>query len=159
MTARNTVDPEIQELARRLLAYETTAGESSEETLSALFRVSGKFRRFLTTLIGVVGFRILLDRALSLAKRYVPHLNTLQVRSDGSLEDAGGPFGQDKVGQDKVGQDKAAGADVAFIAEFLALLVAFVGKDLALTLVLGAWPDLPVSEVDFWRKNDHGSIQ
>jgi hypothetical protein len=149
MTAPNTVDPQIRELARRLIAHETAAGDSSGETASPLVRVFDTFRRLLTTLIGPVGFRALLERALTLAKIEAPQLKSFQVTPDGSLKSSAQPLGQ--------GQTTAA--DVVLITHFIGLFATFIGKDLMLNLVQGAWPDLPVSGVELGRKNDHESAQ
>ena len=94
MTTSDSVDPQVHELARRLLVYETTVNHSSEESLSALDRIIANFRNLLTTLIGAVGYRALLVRAVTLAKKVAPPLNALQVKPDGSLEGVGELFGQ-----------------------------------------------------------------
>ena len=142
MTTRNSVDPQLHELAGWLLVYESTVRDSSQESLSALESVFEKFRHLLITLIGAVGYRALIGRVVKLAKTETPQLNTLQVKPDGSLEGIGERFGQDQT----------EGADVLLIAQLIALLATFVGTDLMLILVLDKWPDLPVSHSTLWKK-------
>ena len=97
--------PESRHLAQRLLTYEAVAGEKSEPTESAAFRVCAKLRRPLITLAGVAGFRSLLSRALTLARAEAPSLSALQVAADGSLK------GLDELASQTVkGQAKDGGA-------------------------------------------------
>ena len=77
--------PESRHLAERLLTYEAVAGENSEPTQSAAFRVCAKLRAPLITLAGVAGFRSLLSRALTLARAEAPSLSAVQVAADLSL--------------------------------------------------------------------------
>src|ERR1700683_4287535 len=73
-------------LAQRLLTYEAVAGENSEPTESAAFRVCAKLRRPLITLAGVAGFCSILSLARALARGEAPSLSAVQVAADGSLK-------------------------------------------------------------------------
>src|SRR5664279_2374984 len=85
--SRNSPSPRIRALAQQLVAYE--AGNPSEPNMPAVFCVSEKLRRPLSTLAGDSGFRALLARSLSLAKAQAPRLSAVQVKPDGSLEGLG----------------------------------------------------------------------
>jgi hypothetical protein len=128
------LNPRIRELAQGLLAYEVAADNPSEANSSAGLRVFEKLRRLLSTLVGSSGFRALLARSLTLAKVQDPRLSVLQIKPDGSLE-----------GLSDVGKQGHA-AEVMLIAQLLGLLVTFIGESLMLSLLLDAWPDLPMFE-------------
>jgi hypothetical protein len=141
--SRNSPSPKIRELAQRLLAYEAATADPSDATMAAVFGVSEKLRRPLSTLAGSSGFRSLMARSLALAKAQMPGLIAVQVKPDGSLEGL----------SDLASQDQDAEAGVILIAQLLALLVTFIGEGLMLSLVLDAWPDF--SAVETLEKNDH----
>jgi hypothetical protein len=102
----------------------------------AVSRVCDKLRRPLTTLAGAAGFRSLLARALTLAKKESPLLDTWEVRSDGSLQGLNG---------------EAVQSDAVLIAHLIGLMITFIGESLTLRLVHDVWLDLPDSEVKFER--------
>ena len=114
-----------RELAQNLIAYEATAEQHSTP---AVFLVCEKLRRPLSTLTGTAGFRSLLARALTLAKREAGALDEVKVREDGSLD---GPVR---------GAEGPAGASL--VAQLLGLLIAFIGDALTMRLVYEIWPDL-----------------
>ena len=126
--------PESRYLAQRLLTYEAVAGENSEPTESAAFRVCSKLRRPLIALAGVAGFRSLLSRALTLARAEAPSLSAVQVAADGSLE------GLDDL-EPQIGTDRAGNAGAILIAQLIGLLLTFIGKGLTLRLVQDVWPE------------------
>jgi len=132
--SRTTSSPEIRELAQRLVAYEATGEGPGGTDLPAEFRVVEKLRQPLSRLTGVAGFRILLVRALTLAKAQAPGLIATQVKPDGSLDGFG----------DSGNRTHAPEAGAMLIAELLGLLVAFVGEAFTLSLVLDVWPGFPV---------------
>ena len=134
--------PEIQDLARRLLALEAAAHDhSSEDRMGIAMQVIEELRTHLIRFTGVDGFRSLLSRALTLAKAEVPSLNMMQVRADGSLE-----------GFDVIEQTQEAGAagqaGIVLVAHLLDLLVTFIGAPLTLVLVRDKWPDASMAGAD-----------
>jgi hypothetical protein len=145
MRSRTTPSPEILEFAQRLVAYEAAGGSPPGTDLPAEFRVAEKLRRPLSRLAGATGFRMLLVRALTLAKAQVPGLGAMQVNPDGSLEGFSDPGNR--------ARDPEAG--VMLIAELLGLLAAFVGEAFTFRLVLDVWPGFPVFDREPWRKSDH----
>ena len=126
--------PESRYLAQRLLTYEAVAGENSEPTESAAFRVCAKLRQPLTTLAGLAGFRSLLSRALTLAKADAPGLSAVQVAADGSLQ------GLDEL-EPQIDGEKARDAGTILVAQLIGLLLTFIGEGLTLRLVQDVWPE------------------
>ena len=124
----STASPEIQDLARRLLAFEAAHDNSSDARADVAVQVIEELRTHLIRLTGVEGFRSLLSRALTLAKAVVPSLNMVQVSADGSLE-----------GFEGIEQSQEAGttgqAGIILVAHLLELLVTFIGEPLTLRLV------------------------
>ena len=137
----NTASPEIQDLARRLLAFEAAHQNSSDARVDVAVRVIEELRMHLSKLMGVDGFRSLLSRALTLAKAGGPSLNMVHVRADGSLE-----------GFDGIEQSQEAGAagqaGIILVAHLLELLVTFIGAPLTLRLVRDKWPDSSMDGAD-----------
>ena len=136
----------MRDFAERLIAYEAKGKTSpkGKNPLAAL--VDERLRPHLSALMGSVGFRALLSRALVLANAEIPWLRAARVKVDGSLE------GLDEL-QARVGPDEFLEGCVVLLAQFLGLLVTFVGEDLTLRLVREGWPKLPAHEFDF-RKGD-----
>ena len=126
--------PESRYLAQRLLTYEAVAGENSEPTESAAFRVCAKLRRPLIALAGVAGFRSLLSRALTLARAEAPSLSAVQVAPDGAL------LGLDEL-EPQIGTDRAGNVGAILIAQLIGLLLTFIGEGLTLRMVQDVWPE------------------
>jgi hypothetical protein len=127
----NGITPKTRNLAQRLLSLESTAENSNDANTFAAVIVSEKLRRPLSTLAGAAGFRSLLMRALTLAKREAPTLDGVQVKEDGSLEGL---------------NDNEKEADAVLIAHLVGLLESFIGESLTLRLLNNIWPNL--SSVD-----------
>jgi hypothetical protein len=134
---RNIPSPKARAIAQQLLAYEAGAGNPSEAKTPAACRVSEKLRRPIGTLAGASGFRVLLSRALTLAKAQVPGLGVVQVKPDGSLE-----------GLSELYDDQTPEAGALVIAQLLGLLGVFIGENLMLRLVVDVWPDLPAFDTE-----------
>jgi hypothetical protein len=159
MMSRPTPLPEILEFVHRLVTYDAAidSSDSSEHASHgtgwpAEFRVADKLRYPLSRLAGATGFRLLLTRALTLAKARMAGVNQLQlnqilVKADGSLG------GFDNNGGFNNNGDSAPSSEAAAVlmAELLALLVAFVGEAFTLSLVRDVWPGFPVLETELWR--------
>lgn len=137
----STTSSETQDLARRLLAFETAHDNSSATGVDATARVIEELRLRLVKLAGVDGFRALLSRALTLAKAEVPSLTMVQVSEDGSLE------GFEKIGHSQ--DAEATGqAGMILVAHLLELLVTFIGEPLTLRLVHDKSPDASMDGAD-----------
>jgi hypothetical protein len=146
--SRNILDRKVLRLAQRLLAFEVARNDVAEASMPALALVAEAMRGHIVTVIGIAGFRSLLGRALTIAEGQVPGLSTVHIEPDGSLALEG--F------NDQAREDQAAEGSTVLIAEFLGLLVTFIGESLMVTLVRNAWPDLPVLNDDTLEKSDDG---
>jgi hypothetical protein len=124
---RNGINPKIRDLAQRLLSLESRAENLSGSNTSTVFIINEKLRHPLSRLAGTAGFRSLLMRALTLAKREAPGLEGVQVKEDGSLEGLNG-------------EDTEAGA--VLIAYLVGLLETFIGESLTLRMLNDIWPSL-----------------
>jgi hypothetical protein len=134
---RSADTPTTRELAQRLLAYETVETGTANPDTQAVYRVCDKLRRPLTTLAGAAGFRSLLARALTLAKKESPLLDAWEVQSDGSLQGLNG-------------EEAQSGA--VLIAQLIGLMITFIGESLTLRLLHDVWLDLPRYENKLGRK-------
>lgn len=130
--------PSTRNLARRLLAVEAASKGAAGAPAHEAVRVCEKLRISLTRFAGPDGFTSLLRRALALARADVPALQTVNLRSDGSLE------GLEALVADvtKGGSDAA----VAIVAHLLGLLITFIGAPLTMRLVGEALPDALLDE-------------
>ena len=136
----------MRDCAERLIAYETRENKSSETKTPAAFHVGEKLRPHLTTLLGNVGFRALLSRALALANTDVPWLRAVHVKADGSLE------GLDEL-EAQVDPDEIFEGCLVLLAQLLGLLVAFIGENLMLRLVREVWPKLSLNDLDVCKED------
>ncbi len=132
----NASTPHIRDLARRLIAFEAVRNPS-DGPVGAVLRACETLREPLAKFVGVVGFRSLLSRALTMATFLSPPLSSLRMRPDGSLE-----------GLDVLDQDQVADAGTVVLAQLLGLLVIFIGEPLMLRLVHDVWPDANEAEMD-----------
>ena len=129
-----------RDLARRLLAEEAAADETSLTTGSTISRVYEKLRRNLCALAGVAGFRSLASRALTLAKAEAPSLSAMQVTADGSLQVPSEASEGDKLAAGEGG--------VILLAQLIGLLHAFIGEALTLRLLQDVWPNAVFDDCD-----------
>lgn len=134
----------MRDFAERLIAYETAGNKSFKTKIPLAFLFDERLRPHLATLMGRVGFRALLSRALILANADVPWLSAVQVKTDGSLEGLGDL-------EARVGQQEFLNGCVILLAQFLGLLMTFIGEDLTLRLVRDLWPKLPLNDFDFGK--------
>jgi hypothetical protein len=134
----------MRDFAERLIAYETRGNKSSETKTPVAFLIDEKLRPHLATLMGKVGFRALLSRALVLTNAEVPWLRALHVNADSSLE------GLDELDA-QVDPKEIFEGRVVLLAQLLGLLVAFIGENLTLGLVREVWPKLSLNDFDFGK--------
>ncbi len=118
------ISPTSQELTQRVIAYE---GSEAHTDTSAGFRACDKLRRPLSTLLGTLGYRALVLRALTLARRESSQLESVRVKEDGSL---------DKI------EPTSAVAGTVLTEQLIGLLLSFVGEAITLRLLHDVWPDL-----------------
>jgi hypothetical protein len=138
----------MRDFAERLIAYETRGNNASETKNPAAFLVGEKLRPQLATLMGSLGFRALLSRALALATAEVPWLRAVRVKADCSFE------GLDEFGA-QVDPDEVFEGRVVLLAQLLGLLITFIGEDLTLRLVREVWPKLSLNDLNFGKGDNH----
>jgi hypothetical protein len=129
---RNTA-PEIQDLARQLIAFEARSGGGHNSGLAPAIIVCDKLRVPLSKLSGLAAYTALLSRALTLAGTDVPALGALRVGDDGQLD------GVEQFEQTAGPASTEAG--FVLVAILLGLLALFIGEPLTLHLVRDIWPD------------------
>ncbi len=139
--------PEIQDLARRLLAHETALKRHVSGKKTSAFRVDEKLRVPLCKLVGTMGYRSLMERALVIAKPQAPALDSFHVTADGLVESAAA------TPEPAV----AIEAETILLTQFFSLLTAFVGSGLVLTVVVNVWPDFAVSTTEFAKERTYDS--
>ena len=132
----------MRDLAVRLIAHEAKGKQPPKIPLA--FLVDERLRPHLAELMGMVGFRALLSRALVLASAEASWLHAVQVKTDGSLEGLGEL-------EDRVSRDEFLDSCVVLLAQFLGLLVTFIGEDLTLRLVRDMSPKLPLNDFYFGK--------
>jgi hypothetical protein len=138
---RSADAPTTRELAQRLLVQEGAETIPSMENIHAVSRVCDKLRQPFATLAGVAGFRSLLARALTLAKRESPDLGGWEIKLDGSLEGLSGETAQ---------------LGAVLIAHLIGLMITFIGESLTLRLLHDVWPDMLGSEKKLKGTNQNG---
>jgi hypothetical protein len=138
---------ENRQVAELLLACERLQGEALVG--SPLVLVTEKLRRPIAAMAGNAGYRSLLTRALTLAKKESPALSTLRIERDGSLANFTRPGSE----------DSRADEDVMLTAHLLGLLVTFIGESLTLSLVRNACRSYTFLITDPWRKTEDDSAR
>jgi len=121
----------IRELASRLIAAEASAGTGRNVLVATL--VCSKLQLSLTRFAGADAFSALMRRSLALSRAEIPALKDVKVGSEGCVE------GLDLVPDGGVESGKA------ITANFLWLLVTFIGEPVAMRIVEDVWPDLRLS--------------
>jgi len=133
-----TFSRETKDLARSLLAYEAASGKTSEAIVSVAVRVCEKLRGPVCVLAGVVGYRSLLARALTLARAEAPGLGALQVAADGCLQGF-----EELAPQTKMDHPSEGG--VLLIGHLLGLFFSLLGAAVTLQLVQNVFPNITVT--------------
>ena len=127
--------PQMRKLAKRLITREAREIKSFGTVSPAIFAVPEKLRPLLAALVGNTGFRVLLSRALVLAKPQVPWLRAVHVKADGSLA---GPANFEA----QVDPETIVAGRIAVLAQLLELLREFIGENLTMQLIREVWPTL-----------------
>ena len=131
---QSSESPTARELSDLLLDYEKVQANPATLTVS---RVCDKLRLPLTTLVGAVGYRSLLNRALTLAKQESQVFAASEITSDGSLAEL---------------SEEAVQSSVVLVAHLIGLLITFIGHSLTMRLVQDVWVDLPLLTGNSERK-------
>jgi hypothetical protein len=134
----NHVPPSLADFARRLFEHEAGGRQGAQNFVDAMERACQALYTRLTPLLGGSGVNALLGRAVTLAAREFPFLMSASTMPDCRM---------DGLRQAVEGHEPAEVADalVAILANFLWLLVMFIGESLSLRKVKEAWPDVPLT--------------
>lgn len=133
--------PVVLALARQLLLHEAAGSREPAALADATDRVCVRLRARLAGLIGQAGFAALLARALRLATAERPALAGITIDEGADA----GLTGTRAFALAGTPAEAEAGL-VAVLAHVIGLLVTFIGDDLGLHLVRGAWPELTHGE-------------
>ena len=140
----NRATPKLRDFAERLISIGVTESKSSASKPRAVFTVLDRLRPCLVQVVGDLGFKAVLSRALALANTDVAWLREVHVKPDGSLD------GLDEL-QAKVDSKEIAEGTVALLAEFFGLLVELIGERLVLQLVHTAMPSVSMDDLYFGK--------
>ena len=124
----NQATPKLRIYAERLIAFETSRTAPSKSKTTAAFVVIETLGPHFGAVMGAVGFRALLSRALVLANAEVAWLRELHVSEDGSFA------GLSELEAQANPEEIVAGG-IVLLARLLGLLVTFIGEDLTLRLL------------------------
>lgn len=133
--------PHIRDLARRVVTFEMGRNGAPAHATPVAFAICEKLRPQWANLMGSIGFRTMLSRALTIAIPEAGWLETVVVKADGSLEWA------DKSEAPMDAEETSSGSAV-LVAELFGLLEGFIGETLALRLMQDVWPKLPRYDSD-----------
>jgi hypothetical protein len=131
----------LPSLVQQVLTHEAEQARNEQDQQKAqgqqglpedVSRACDKLRVHLSTRIGPDGFRILLLRALTLAKSQFPHLSAVRVAPSGTLEGLEGASEQAEIAE--------GAAAAAILILLLELLVTFIGGDLTGRMLSTLWP-------------------
>ncbi|HWP49867.1 MAG TPA: hypothetical protein VNM22_22115 [Candidatus Limnocylindrales bacterium] len=131
-----------KEMAQRLLTYEAGGLQGSEDLAKAADHACQKLYHQMVRLVGLAGFQALLMRSLNLAKTEFPFLRRVESEPQA---------GECLKGILEAVQDRdpvlVGEGLVAVLANFIGLLITFIGKDLALRLIRKTWPEVTLDDV------------
>lgn len=140
--------PGLIDLGRRLLEHEAGGGKRPRDLAEAAERVFRKMHDGLIELIGLDGYRVLVARAIHLAKADWPLLRA--VRAGQPELGLAERYRLDGLCESLEDQDErvAASALSALIGSFIWLLATLIGQGMALRLLRRIWPAGLFAEAD-----------
>jgi hypothetical protein len=121
----------MREIAERIIAEQPTSEGLPNSGVSPALDAYLILRPQFVSLMGTAGFHALVSRALALAKREVPCMRQVRLRTDGSLE---WPEQGEGSRARAEARDVAEGGAV-LLSHVLGLLATFIGEGLTLRLV------------------------
>ncbi len=136
--------PIMRELAGHLIALEAKENKAAGKEVSTAFAVCDKLRPQLANLMGNVGFRTVLSRAMALARVEVPWLRAAHVKADGSIE------GLTEL-ESHISPAEIAEGELVLLAHLLGLLTVFIGEKLTLGILRERWPKLALNDADLGK--------
>jgi hypothetical protein len=134
------VPAHFADFARRLLLHEAASGRSARELADAMERACLALHRQIAPLVSSAGFHALIGRAVKLAAR-----DFLLLAAVGSTTPRKGCFDGLQQAAEQHESKEVESALVAVLANFMWLLVIFIGENLGLRKVREVWPDVPLT--------------
>ena len=149
----NRASPKLRDFAERLILIDVRDSKSPAPKARAVFAALDRLRPSLLQIVGDLGFRAALARALASAATDVAWLRAVRVKPDGSLNGVDGIDGVNGLDEleAKVDPKKIAEGRVALLAEFFGLLVELIGERLVLQLVHTAMPNVSKDDLYFGK--------
>ena len=147
----NRATPKLRDFAERLILIDVKDSKSSAPKARAVLTFPDRLRPCLVQIVGDLGFKGVLSRALASAAADVAWLRTVRIKPDGSLygmDSVDGVNGLDEL-EAKVDPKEIAEGGVALLAEFFGLLVELIGERLVLQLVHTAMPNVSMDHLYF----------
>jgi len=132
------VPPPLTDFARRLFVHEAGEQQRTEDFVDAIERVCQALHTRLAPLVSTAGFNALVGRAVKLAAREYPFLMAI-----GAITMPNCSFAGLRQAAEQHDPAEVADALVAILANFIWLLVLFIGENLGLRKVHEVWPDVP----------------
>ena len=127
--------PKFRHFASRLIAFEAEGKTSTDAKIPVACFATEKLRPHLAALMGRVGYRSLLARALVFSVMEHPWLGIVSLKKDGSLQ------GFDVLAAEVDGEKLIDGC-ITILANLLGLLETIIGELLMLRLVHDVWPEV-----------------
>lgn len=134
-------NPTVLRVARHLLQHEVGGSQDAASFADATVRAYDKLRVHLTKLMGTDGFTLLLVRSLTFARADFPWVESITVERDGSLTGVSSAVGE-------ISEREAETGFTGLLVHFIGLLIAFIGEDMTLRLIQGAWPEVDLGGRD-----------
>jgi hypothetical protein len=130
----------LADFARRLLLHEAGKDRNPLRLADAMERACLALQRQLAPLLSSAGFDALIGRAVKLAAREFPLLASV-----GTTIPRSGCFDGLRQAVEQRESKEVEDALVAILANFIWLLVIFIGENLGLRKVREVWPDVPLT--------------
>ena len=146
----NRATPKLRDFAERLILIDVKDSKSSAPKARAVFTILDRLRPCLVQIVGDLGFKSVLSRALALATADVAWLHAVRFNPDGSLNGVDGVDDLDGL-EAKVDPKEIAEGRVTLFAEFFGLLVELIGERLVLQLVHTAMPNVSKDDLYFGK--------
>ena len=140
----NRTTLKFRDFAKRLILIDVKSSKSAAMKPRAVFTVLDRLRPCLVQIVGDLGFKAVLSRALASATADVAWLRAIHIKPDGSLD------GVDEL-EPKVDPKEIAEGRDALLAEFFGLLVELLGERLVLQLVHTAMPNVSKDHLYFGK--------
>ena len=132
---------QMRDFAARVVAFEARENGTTGAGNPVAFSICEKLRPHWANLMGSIGFRTLLSRALVSARGKAAWLRAVHVQADGVLEWSGKPEEQPAAAEMAVGS-------AVLLVELVGLLEGFIGDTLAMRMMHDVWPKLSPSDSD-----------